>query len=94
MTHDIQLMLVFLPGGLILLRFFLLLWHVKMPELVLIKLVFDKYSFSQDSFPNSFSISLFPALWLPHITVAALTSWYLYWIGFRRLPFKPIGASV
>lgn len=46
MTHDIQLMLSFLPGGLILEIFFVVGWHVEL-------LSDKKKSFRQDNFQTS-----------------------------------------
>lgn len=63
MTHDIQLMLFFLPGGLSF--FFRFAVACETPELV-----FEKYSLCQDNF-QTFSISLFTVLSLLSVSQAS-----------------------
>lgn len=87
MTHDIQLMLFFLPGGLILVSFFVFAVACETPELV-----FESIAFVRTTFKLlAFSISLFTVLLLLSVSQAShycrclSTSCYVYWIGVERL---------
>lgn len=87
MTHDIQLMLFLLPGGLIVLRFFVLRWHVKRLRLYLKSIAFVRITFK----PLAFSIGVFAVLSLLSVSQAShncrclSTSCYVYWVGVERL---------
>lgn len=86
MTHDIQLMLSFLPGGLILEMFLVLGWHVARLSCYLTNKSFVRITFK----PLAAAIILFPALSISPLSQAShyrprlSASCCVYWIGAER----------
>lgn len=83
MTHDIQLMLFFRPGGLILLSFFVLRWHVKryLTSIAFVRITFKLLTIRIILFCV---LLLLPVSQASHYCHCLSTSCYVYWTGVKK----------